>query len=272
MIAPLVHNHSVVSWSLHCYSITPLLHDNSRIVTRYCYWHDHSIVTRPFHCYMITPLLHDYSIVTRPFQCYTVTPLSRYTTIPLLHDHSVVTLHDHSIVTRSLQCYPITPLLNDQSIIIRSLHCYTISLLLLRPGIFKFYLPRGVICLSPSATHTHTPHLSHRRREKKLIFLKLPIEPIKKNQVKKIKKINVYDYYDALCIWFAILRCFHGPCIAAQCMCGFTDCSGMCAWCLCFAVDVGSSGVCMFYVLILMFILVSNCEVLWASLVGLGAM
>ena len=32
--------------------------------------------------------------------------------------------------------------------------------------------------------------------------------------------------------------------------------------CLHFAVDVGSSGVCMFHVLILMFILVLNCEVL----------
>ena len=41
--------------------------------------------------------------------------------------------------------------------------------------------------------------------------------------------------------------------------------------CLSFAVDVGSSGVCMFHVLILMSILVLNCEVLWASLVGLGA-
>ena len=40
--------------------------------------------------------------------------------------------------------------------------------------------------------------------------------------------------------------------------------------CLRFAVDVGSSGVCMFHVLILMFILVLNCEVLLASLDGLG--
>ena len=38
------------------------------------------------------------------------------------------------------------------------------------------------------------------------------------------------------------------------------------------AVDVGSSGVCMFHVLILMSILVLNCEVLWANLAGLGAM
>ena len=37
-----------------------------------------------------------------------------------------------------------------------------------------------------------------------------------------------------------------------------------------FAVGVGSSGVCMFHVLIVMFILVLNCEMLWANLVGLG--
>ena len=40
--------------------------------------------------------------------------------------------------------------------------------------------------------------------------------------------------------------------------------------CLRFAVDVGSSGVYMFHVLIPMSILVLNCEVLSASLVGLG--
>ena len=37
------------------------------------------------------------------------------------------------------------------------------------------------------------------------------------------------------------------------------------------AVGVGSSGVCMFHVLILMSILVLICEVLWACLAGLGA-
>ena len=41
--------------------------------------------------------------------------------------------------------------------------------------------------------------------------------------------------------------------------------------CLRFAVGVASSGVCVFHVLILKFILVWNCEVLWVSLVGLGA-
>ena len=41
--------------------------------------------------------------------------------------------------------------------------------------------------------------------------------------------------------------------------------------CLHFAVGAGSSGVCVFHVLILMFVLVLNCEVLWTSLVGLGA-
>ena len=62
---------------------------------------------------------------------------------------------------------------------------------------------------------------------------------------------------------------------------GCIDCSGM-HWlfrdalivpgcvhvCLRFAVDVGSSGVCMFHVLILVLILFLNCEVLWATLVG----
>ena len=41
--------------------------------------------------------------------------------------------------------------------------------------------------------------------------------------------------------------------------------------CLRFAVGVGLSGVCMFQDWILMFIPVLNCEVLSASLVGLGA-
>ena len=55
------------------------------------------------------------------------------------------------------------------------------------------------------------------------------------------------------------MRCFDGPCIAA-----------LHVWvallvlrvCLRFAVGVGSSGVCMFHVLIPMSILVLNCEVL----------
>ena len=42
--------------------------------------------------------------------------------------------------------------------------------------------------------------------------------------------------------------------------------------CLHFAVGAGSSGVCMFHVLILMSILVLNGEVLSASLAGLGTM
>ena len=48
------------------------------------------------------------------------------------------------------------------------------------------------------------------------------------------------------------------------------NCSGMCHVGLRFAV--GSSGVCWFHVLILMSIFVLNCEVLWASLVGLGVL
>ena len=49
------------------------------------------------------------------------------------------------------------------------------------------------------------------------------------------------------------------------------NCFGMCACCLYFAVGVGSSCACTFHVLILMCVLVLNCEVLWASLVELGA-
>ena len=52
---------------------------------------------------------------------------------------------------------------------------------------------------------------------------------------------------------------------------GCTDVPGCVHVCLHFAVDVGSSGVCMFPVLILTFILVLNCEVLLTSLLGLGA-
>ena len=47
-----------------------------------------------------------------------------------------------------------------------------------------------------------------------------------------------------------------------------------CAWKIKYthyAIGTGLSGVCMLHVLILMFILILNCEVLWASLVGLGA-
>ena len=56
-----------------------------------------------------------------------------------------------------------------------------------------------------------------------------------------------------------------GPCVAVLhvwvALLGSTDGSGVCA-CMHFAVGVGSSGVCMFHVLILMFILVLNCAML----------
>ena len=71
---------------------------------------------------------------------------------------------------------------------------------------------------------------------------------------------NVYDYYDALCICFVIMTCAHGPCIAALHVWVALTVPGCVQVCLRFAVGVGSSGVCMFHVLILMFILVLKCE------------
>ena len=58
------------------------------------------------------------------------------------------------------------------------------------------------------------------------------------------------------------MRCVHGPCIAALHVWVAPIVPGCVLVCLDFAVGVGSSGVCIFYVLILMFILVWNCEVL----------
>ena len=52
------------------------------------------------------------------------------------------------------------------------------------------------------------------------------------------------------------------PCIAALHVWVALMVPGCVHVCLRFAVDVGSSGVCMFHVLILMSILVLNCEVL----------
>ena len=52
------------------------------------------------------------------------------------------------------------------------------------------------------------------------------------------------------------MRCFHGPCIAALHVWVALIVPGCVHVCLRFAVDAGSSGVCMFYVLILMAILV----------------
>ena len=53
----------------------------------------------------------------------------------------------------------------------------------------------------------------------------------------------------------------HDPCIAALHVWVVLVAPGCVHVCLHFAVGVGSSGVCMFHVLILMFIRVLNCEV-----------
>ena len=59
------------------------------------------------------------------------------------------------------------------------------------------------------------------------------------------------------------MRCVHGPCIAALRVLIALIVPGCVHVCLRFAVGVGSSGVCMFHVLIVMlFILVLNCELL----------
>ena len=78
----------------------------------------------------------------------------------------------------------------------------------------------------------------------------LPIEPI--------FFLNGYDYYDALCICFAIMRCVHGPRVAALHVWVALIVPGCVHVGLRFAVGVGSSGVCTFHVLILMSILVLN--------------
>ena len=78
----------------------------------------------------------------------------------------------------------------------------------------------------------------------------------------------VYDYYDALCIWFAIVRCVRGPYIAAlHVLIGLTV-LGCLHVRLRFELDCR---VCMFHVLIVLVVLVLNCEILWASLAGLSA-
>ena len=58
------------------------------------------------------------------------------------------------------------------------------------------------------------------------------------------------------------MRCVHGPCIAALHVLIALTVLGCVQVCLRFAVGVGLSDVCMFYVLIVMLILVLNCEVL----------
>ena len=58
------------------------------------------------------------------------------------------------------------------------------------------------------------------------------------------------------------MRCVHGPCIAALNVWVVLIVLECVHVCLRFAVGVGSSGVCMFHVLNLMFILVWHCEVI----------
>ena len=58
------------------------------------------------------------------------------------------------------------------------------------------------------------------------------------------------------------MRCVRGPRIAALYVWVALIVPGCVHVCLHFGVGVGSSGVCMFHVLILMFILVLNCEML----------
>ena len=58
------------------------------------------------------------------------------------------------------------------------------------------------------------------------------------------------------------MRCVHGPCIAALRVLIALIVPGCVHVCLRFAVGVGSSGVCMFHVLIVVFILILNCGVL----------
>ena len=58
------------------------------------------------------------------------------------------------------------------------------------------------------------------------------------------------------------MRCFRGPCTAALHLWVALIVPRRVHVCLRFAVGVGSSGVCMFHVLIVMILLVLNCEVL----------
>ena len=58
------------------------------------------------------------------------------------------------------------------------------------------------------------------------------------------------------------MGCVPVPCIAALYVLIALITPGCVHVCLCFAVGVGLSGVCMFHALIVMFILVLNCEVL----------
>ena len=56
------------------------------------------------------------------------------------------------------------------------------------------------------------------------------------------------------------MSCVHVPCIAALHVLNALTVSGCVRVCLRFAVGVGLSGVCMFRIWFVMFVLVSNCE------------
>ena len=55
----------------------------------------------------------------------------------------------------------------------------------------------------------------------------------------------MFDYDDALCIWFATMRCVHGPCIAALRVLTALIVLECVHLPVKFAIDVRSSGVCM---------------------------
>ena len=80
-------------------------------------------------------------------------------------------------------------------------------------------------------------------------------------------RFYVYDYYDARCIWFAVIWCVHGPCIAALHVLTALTVPGCVHVCLHFAVGAGLfRDVCMFACTLL---LALDCPV-YASLVGFG--
>jgi len=91
--------------------------------------------------------------------------------------------------------------------------------------------------------------------------------------LKNLESLAYYLFASGLQEW-PVQCCWHAPngsCIAVLYVWVALIIPGCVLVCLRFAVGVGSSGVCMFHVLILVSILVLNCEVLWASVVALGA-
>ena len=94
-------------------------------------------------------------------------------------------------------------------------------------------------CQTPqtsSTTHKHTSHLSHSWK---------PTSSPKPSG--RTPRFYVYDYYDARCIWFAVIWCVHGPCIAALHVLTALTVPGCVHVCLHFAVGVGLfRDVCMF--------------------------